>query len=304
MGKVIQFFHPGTEHNEDSGAKWHTGEHRRKFMKTKGSYVNESKVLNSGDIYFWGEWEAQSKLLERFVKSGKEMPHFLFEPYYAKENIGDCNTDPFVFGNQYYYCVCKQGHYKSMRELEKMDIILFGSHRANEFVLDALFVVKDFTYYNESNFINLKEHTNETYFDVSIAPIFTKKPIDSIELEVSKDGCITPKDKKIDESDNCMYSKTKQVDKYRNYRAVMYNEKDKHDGIFSFVPCETDGAFSRPSINFENIINLNQTQGIKISEVQNMSKFWSEITKQVFNQGLSLMVESELPKKRSYETEL
>jgi hypothetical protein len=297
MGKIIQFFHPGIEHNVDSGTKWHTGKHKRKFMRTKGSYINESGDLNSGDVHFWGEWEAQSNLLEEYGDSADNKPKFLFEPFYSIENQRDCNTDPFVFGNQFYYCICKQGHYKSMRELESMDIILFGSHKADEFVLDTLFVVNNFNTYGANNHFNLKEQTNETYFDVSIAPIFSKKAIESIELEESKDGCIIPKNKNFDESDGCMYTKTIDVDNYRNYRGVMYSEKDKFNHIYSFVPCSPIGSFARPVIQLNGIINPHQKQGINISDKQDVVTCWNEIVQQIFNQDLFLMVENCLPKK-------
>jgi hypothetical protein len=50
----------------------------------------------------------------------------------------------------------------------------------------------------------------------------------------------------------------------------------------------------------DNIITQNHGQGLKITEHSQEKgiELWHDITKQVFEQGLGLMVECELPKKR------
>lgn len=298
MNKIIQFLHPGTEHDSSSGLNWNSGNHKRKFMRLKGSCVDNRNTIHHRELYFWGEWEAQSELLEHNLKTINDFPNHLFYPFYKLENVGKCNTDPFVFGSQFYYCICKQGHFKSMRDLNKGDLILFGSHKDKEFVLDTLFVVKNHTIYSKSNFTHLKELTNETYFDVSIAPIFKKPPVECITLIEENDGCITPIDRNLVEGDQCFYGKTKSVNKYRNYEAVMLNDKADFNGIYSFVPCSKDGAFARPTIKLNNVINPAQKQGIKISQKQNNVELWQEIVRQIFDQGLCLMIKNELPEKR------
>jgi hypothetical protein len=298
MNKIIQFLHPGAEHDSSSGMVLNSNNHRRKFMRLNGACVDSNNEIHQEALYFWGEWEAQSELLKSNLNTSKNFPSHLFYPFYHLGDIGKCNTDPFVFGTQFYYCICKQGHFKSMRLLNKGDLILFGSHKEQEFVLDTLFVVKNHTTYSKSTFNGLKEPTNETYFDVSIAPIFKKESVECIPLIEDNDGCVTPKDKNLDEGNKCLYSKTKGVDEYKNYEAAMYHDKDNFNGIFSFVPCSKDGAFARPIIKLDNVINPLQKQGVKISSNQDVVDKWGQITQQIFNQGLCLMINNELPKKR------
>lgn len=298
MNKIIQFLHPGSEHDSSSGLLWNSNNHKRKFMRVNGACIDKNDQLYNTNLYFWGEWEAQSELLQDNLKTSKNFPNNLFQPFYNLENVGKCNTDPFVFGNQFYYCICKQGHFKSLRGMSKDDLILFGSHKDGEFVLDTLFVVKSESTYSSSNFGRLKELTNEVYFDVSIAPIFKKEPVNCIDLKEDKNGCITPEDKNLDEGDKCLYSKTKGVDEYKSYEAVMYHEKEEHNGMYSFVPCSKDGAFARPIIKLTDVINPSQKQGLKISYAQKAFVQWQEIKQQIFNQGLCLMIENQLPQKK------
>jgi len=77
----------------------------------------------------------------------------------------------------------------------------------------------------------------------------------------------------------------------------MYHDKDDFNGIFSFVPCSKEGAFARPIVKLDNVINPMQKQGIKISSNQDVVKQWGQITQQIFNQGLCLMIKNKSPKK-------
>ena len=61
MKTIIQFPHPGSEHNAKTGTKWNTGAHKRKYLKVAGSYLkNLSSKPIDDTVYFWGEWEAPS----------------------------------------------------------------------------------------------------------------------------------------------------------------------------------------------------------------------------------------------------
>jgi len=297
MGNIIQFFHPGIEHNTESGIKWHTGGHKRKFMRTKGSYVNELGQLNSGDVHFWGEWEAQSTLLENYGDSVDNKPRLLFEPFYSLESQRDCNTDPFVFGNQFYYCICKQGHYPSMRSLETLDIILFGSHKDGDFVLDTLFVVKSGSPYSSTNIDEIRDNVNQVFFDVTVSKVLQAQKIDLLEVIEHHNGCFEFKEKEICDSDKRNYCLTNIEESLINYSAVMYNEKDDFDGVFSFSPCSINGRFARPKLKIDGILNSSKTQGLKISQIKNPKDIWELISKQIFEQGLFLMIENVLPNK-------
>ena len=67
--KVVQFIHPGGEHqpsvrNIKNGKvifPWNYGSHRRKYINTKGDYVDFNNNYYSNEcLYFWGEWEPTS----------------------------------------------------------------------------------------------------------------------------------------------------------------------------------------------------------------------------------------------------
>ena len=64
MKAIIQFPHPGSEHTAKTGQEWNTGSHHRKYMKVNGDYLETLNLKPKKDnVYFWGEWEAQSKIL-------------------------------------------------------------------------------------------------------------------------------------------------------------------------------------------------------------------------------------------------
>lgn len=296
MSKVIQFFHPGGEHSKKSGSEWNTGNHKRKYLKVQGSYLNSvNQKQQSKNLYFWGEWEAQSNIIKELNHSNSLLPKLIFEPYY-KQPIGNVNTDPFVFGNQFHYCICKQGHYPSLREkLEKGDIILFGSHKNDAFILDTLFVIKDWIEYEVENIDEVKSKFNKVFVDVSLLPLtqiqIQSKQNSEIKIEEKTKGCYQPV-YTTDDDESIVLKK-----KYRVYSAAMYSDRDSFDGIYSFAPAMVGGenGFERPKIKLDGILSQSQNQGIKISENQNKKEVWESITKQLFNQKLSLLIETELP---------
>jgi len=301
MSRIIQFFHPGAEHDELSGISWNSGSHKRKFMISEGKCIDSNKKIHYKPLYFWGEWEAQSRILTDYGKSQSHLPRYLFEPFYSTNdisNIGECNTDPFVFGDSFHYCICKQPHFVTLRNLEERDIILFGSHKEGDFVLDTLFVVKNCIPYSRSNFQNLRTLVNATYFDLSIAPIFNLKPVECLEIEEDNDGSIKLKDKEIEEGDCSLYSPTKEEMNFMHYEAVMFCDRYKFNGMYSFVPCSIDGRFARPKIKLDGIVNPEQKQGLKISRNQDAVSIWNNIVNQIFDSGLFLMVENEIPQKK------
>lgn len=143
----VQFPHPGPEHQPDAEnfKDWNRGTHKRKFLKGHGRYVKDNREFND-DIAFWGEWEPQSRVIKSYRDVKTDDPACLYEPYY--ESVDDklkCqNTDPFVFGEQFYYTACRQHHNKKptqLRYLNRGSVILFGSCLHSRFVLDTVFVV-------------------------------------------------------------------------------------------------------------------------------------------------------------------
>ncbi len=54
----VQFLHPGEEHTPDKNnphhINWNQDDHKRKFIKNPGTYLNGDRKINS-DLVFWGE---------------------------------------------------------------------------------------------------------------------------------------------------------------------------------------------------------------------------------------------------------
>lgn len=295
MSSIIQFPHPGSEHNDKTGTKWNTGNHKRKFLKENGCYLKELSTKPIEDtVYFWGEWEAPSTV-KTIPDNKSPLPRSIFEPYYTlpvPKNAA--NTDPFVFGNQFHYCICKQGHYRSLRDLKKGDMILFGSNLKGKFVLDTVFVIKDWCEYEIDDLPTIKEQYNYTFYYSSLEPILNGNQVDAKVITIDdKNGHCLPCNGD-DKTDN---NPVKDIKTYRIYNALMYEDKEVN-GIFSYVPCLPNPTgkkgFERPSISF-NPISQNLNQGIKIIKGENINKAWHEITAEILNKGLSLMIKTDLP---------
>ena len=295
MSSIIQFPHPGCEHNDKTGINWNTGNHKRKFLKENGSYLTALSTKPIKDVvYFWGEWEAPSTV-KTIPDNKSPLPRSIFEPYYTlpvPKNAA--NTDPFVFGNQFHYCICKQGHYRSLRDLKKGDMILFGSNLKGHFVLDTVFVIKDWCDYEIDDLHTIKEQYNDTFYYSSLEPILNVNQVEAKVITIdTKNGHCLPCNGD-DKTDN---NPVKDIKTYRIYNALMFEDKEVN-GIFSYVPCLPNPTgkkgFERPSISF-NTVSQNLNQGIKIIKGENINKAWHEITAEILNKGLSLLIKTDLP---------
>ena len=142
----IQFPHPGYEHQPDpSGHKaWNTyaNAHARKFMQFAGQWTDERGQQHSGKMRAWGEWEAQSDLLQELDRpDSSELPRYLWLPYYTDQTYGYerlHNTDSFIFGERILYSNCKQAKRPNLRNLERGSVIAFGSKKRHGWVLDTV----------------------------------------------------------------------------------------------------------------------------------------------------------------------
>ena len=187
--QIIEFVHPGVEYKpnkrkQDDGIRWcgdqktkgirlwnmnRSGKHKRKFMKLQGQYIDKKYFADGRDepsrglVTFWGEWEAQSK----FHLTGRDNPYCIHEPFLDLNSVAGVdghNTDPYVFGNYFWYTNCGQ-HRKSMRQLAEGSLILFGTQRKKGFLLDTVFVVgQRFVAQSEAFFSKASSQISETNF--------------------------------------------------------------------------------------------------------------------------------------------
>jgi hypothetical protein len=293
--KIIQFIHPGTEHTCNTGSNWNTGTHRRKYLELAGKYLTalDTDPIAAEKLYFWGEWEAQSHC-RRINHPVPDGPHFIFNPYYHLPlPVNAANTDPFVFGDQFYYCICKQAHYSSLRDLKPGDIILFGSCKNKQFVLDTVFVVKNKSSYFLNKITSFRKKLNEAFSDVSFGPLEQLSRVDKKELLEQNNLCLP-----LTCDDDTDYCASVQEDEYFVYEAVMYEERHDFNGMFSYAPClanETGSlGFARPVVSNPDIITQTLNQGLRITDVDSTNPYWLDTTQQVMDKKLELMIENSL----------
>lgn len=231
----VQFTHPGGEHKPDKGKNfksWNKGKHQRKFLLTDGDYVFENKLVKKAQLIFWGEWEPDSEIVSVLDKPKGVYPKFIQRPIFNNNQpFPRQNTDPYIYGEQFHYCCCKQwraGKPTQLAKLAQGSIILFGSTINQNtpqayFALDTVFVVDKFIEYNEENFVSkLQGKVSENYFEITIKSAYSG----TIEKQV------------ID-------NEKPQV---RCYFGASFN--NKIHGMYSFVPCK---EFKNNTIGFERV---------------------------------------------------
>ena len=281
----VQFIHPGLEHEPDSaiGRSWNVELHRRKFLKQSGRSLSSLDAPPAASkLVFWGEYEPPTARVKSFANTLPDGPRFLFAPAPVAFHPNDpplMNTDPFVFGDRFFYSICKQNNKRgptAMQRLARGSVILFGSgqHRS-QFAVDTVFVVADYVDWDLSKYREqLKDVVPPEYFHSTLEPI-------AYEMQVRD---LSP-------------SQT-----FRLYRGA--TAEKPYEGMFSFFPClpakagEAQG-FARPVLRRAGIITDNLTQGQRLNpqpDVASVRALWKDVARQVLDQGLRLGVHADLPK--------
>lgn len=280
MPSVVQFIHPGAEppqkHVKPQGRRveWHTHQtsvrHWRKFLLGKeATYLPENGTIIQGqDITFWGEWEPDSET------------HTIYggHPYSLQAPCGDYKrpkdkgvwphtTDPFVFGERFYFTHCRQNSHLSLRNLEPGSLILFGFQSAQSgkyaFYLDTVMVVAKRT--NAMEFRQSKNHVkNQDLYRTNLGLL----------------------DERVDRN----------VPFYILYEGRVYEEDLT---FYSYVPCKpySNGSenFPKPDILSEKIVGefsrffwKQCTQRCKITpgEPEEIQALWNAVLKEVYAAGL------------------
>lgn len=274
----VQFLHPGSEHTPDrknqNHISWNQNAHKRKFMKNPGIYLKNNRQITS-DLIFWGEWEPQSDVIQKFKVKRKEEPQYLYQPYLSlpQHNHFLQNTDPFVFGDNFYYVCCQQATkrgFTQLRFLESGSVILFGSCLNKKFVLDTVFVV--YRYYEIESLTQISQYVSDTYVDVTLKHILSCTPL-------SPSKCNTNQS-------------------FRLYVGATFDNPINE--MFSFFPClpysdRMNQGFSRPAIKIPNVISDSLNQGYKLTRNCNLQQLWQQTKNQVKQAGLEIGIRSELP---------
>ncbi len=306
---IVQFLHTGGEHSISKRQMkagnftkdWNCGDHLRKYLHAKGAYIEDGKIIGNEDkwedIYFWGEWEPQSKVTPIENQKPGAYPHFIHEPFLKLNESGQLikgdknstptNTDPFVFGEKgFYYSYCMQS-IKTLQELDPGSIILFGSTIKRNtpdayFALDTVFVVgpkeNKLKYNIKKDLSELEEFAPTYYLDIMNYKSSENNP---------KCSCSKRK------SEGC----EKEEEDYTCYRGASYDNPikcgdDDKKKMYSFVPCtigsEGEKGFERVKLTKDSfnqiykeaIISNNKAQGVnytKTNNIQDNFKIWTKL---------------------------
>jgi hypothetical protein len=115
--------------------RWNVGKrHRRKFLVTRGRYVDPGGKLIDAELVLWGEWEPPSRIDRRWPQCGR-LPRVLHRPYWGIPTTSTFrqNTDPWVFGDPMLYSNCRLTTPNSLLRLTRGSVICFGSRIGEAF---------------------------------------------------------------------------------------------------------------------------------------------------------------------------
>ena len=291
----VQFPHPGGQKSFRLGKgytqadnkiirEWNNDEtHYRKFMRNRGYYLNNAKDTNpiQADLYFWGEWEGCSFFTKMKTDDSRKMPNGMHEPFHSTKEIGTQNTDPYVFGDAFKYCCCKQNG--KMLKLGQGSVILFGSTfpSLKKFYVDTVFVVNDFETSAE-----VKANSGANY-----SQIYREETLErtDIYLKSSKNG-----------KSNCMVKTDKDMpNNNKIYRSQTWWDNKE---FFSFVPCKINGednGFERLYIKLDDpLFHLSKYPSGK-SYLKNCElsprELWQEVVRRAIEQGFQLGIRFDEP---------
>ena len=300
--QIVELLHPGVEYKPkcyraDPHVTWHNDmqkrsgtrkwnflpNHKRKFMKSLGEYATElDGTVHKGHVTFWGEWEAQSKF-QIIGRNKSQSPYCVHEPFLdlTSTDKRQHNTDPYVFGDSFWYTNCQQHRYSSLTKLAPGSVVLFGSRMGSprQFCLDTVFVV-------------------EKAFDS-----------DDIEQVVSKAS------EQLKHTNFCWEANDDvavwQNTKFKFYRAMM---KCRSSGFFSFVPGKPllkveSGSLSheRPMLSPYHAFGLRKGQTMGSARLfpseridgalpeTFVKEYWTKIARHCISQGFCLITKIDEP---------
>lgn len=191
-----------------------TAPHHRKILQSfKATVVdNNSLVHNNQAITFVGEWDCCSSFTLNKNRHPFNRTHV---PIYSHLDKRVCclNTDPYVFGKEFYYVCCKLP--KIFNKIRIGDIVIFGSftmskRKVDKMLVDTILVVGE-------KILASDIHSHR------FSPCFEDVTL-SRSMKIIKDGIIIGK----------MFDTTK------DYQANI---------PFSFVPCRREGLMDKAIID-------------------------------------------------------
>ena len=280
---IVQFLHPGTEYSRNC-FRPRTGNlinklwspvcskgHHRSFLQCEGEYRNGNGKAGDGLLNFWGEWEGSADV-EKLEPSSGNSPRWLLKPRHPLKTDSGMNTDPFVFNGPFRYSFCQQATCVSLRKLAVGSMVLFGSCRGKQFLLDTVFVVGKncgmLECYSKNKSLGL-------FGQMNITPILRN-----------------PGGRQCSGKKTC--GDTLQASVYEGA-----TPETPVNGIYSFVPArlssDKESVFARPVLGenvFRAFISPRLSQGVKNTpaSTEAIVKMWKQLKQTLCKQGFVLGV--------------
>lgn len=200
-------------------------------------------------------------------------PRYVHDPFFpATVRQGwRQNTDPFVFGERFYYTLCMQ-HTKlgptQLRNLARGSVILFGSRvGGGSFGLDTVLVVDEHLDHSGCASAEVRTHVSAVYASVTLDPAYAGEPPDRV---FRLDSGAT--------------------------------EAQPTEGMFSFVPAaaarDRPNGFARPTLDLPEAITSTSPRGYRLNPQPSLEatrRLWERVVEQVRDQGLELATQIEVP---------
>lgn len=287
----IQLTHPGVQKkfNLKTGYRQVKGRilrewnndpiHYRKFIINPGDYLNGLKDKNpkKAALAFWGEWEGNSFFKKLQNGNANILPNGIHRLIHSTVIRGGQNTDPYIYGSCFKYCICKQKG--QMSELDPGSLILFGSvfPSLNKFYIDTIFVVKKY-----STAVNVQKTRAQKY-----TAVYKEETLEQLEEYLGAQS---------------------HQSLLRLYHSLTWWDNSDY---FSFVPCrlgENNQGFERFFLELNDPKYNLSSNPTGISYLSNCSltskQAWHEIAETAVKQGFNLGIRFTEPEKSNFLTNL
>lgn len=287
--KAVQLNHPGAQKPFPSNGyriladgkilrDWNNdNSHYRKFILNKGKYIKDREDFSpkKDTLLVWGEWEGNS-FFEPFCDA-PPLPNGMHKPIHSTQIFGSQNTDPYIFGRQFYYATCRQRG--QMCQLDQNSLIIFGvPDESGFFLLDTVFVVDD---YNDS--LKVKENEANNY-----SSIYKEETLGQLPEYLGIGENLHPEK--------------------RLYKSLTWR---KNTNYFSYVPCKVKDreivhGFERVKIPIDGLpidINLCEEPRTPVmfmveNDLEHIKEVWNAITNYTEDQEFFLGIEFKEPSQR------
>lgn len=263
--------------------------HRRSLLLVPGQYRQSiaGPTLAESQLAFWGEWEAPASCMQ-LEPGGAAQTAFVPLPVTFPNRDGLENTDPFVFDGQFMCSCCKQvwkdGTATYLRDLQRGDVLLFGSCPSKQFLLDTVLVIdRSELYLRGDGPSRFKGKVANSFMEATLKPLARPGLIPQ--------GCAQP-------------TTCTEEQQYRLYWGA--SPENSVNGMFSFVPARLASipmaAFQQPNVTrlFPGSVPASFGDRFRGSgTAEQVKKAWVAVAELVVQKGYVLGTALRVPEPRN-----